>query len=97
MNTPGHDRHTAHAPREDGARPARSWQVRVGFWLLLGIAAFYLVTEHRSHTLGAMRWLPLLILLACPLLHVWMHRGHRHGPGARGGENPHDRHDGTRG
>jgi hypothetical protein len=51
-------------------------------WILLGfiaVAAFYLFTEHRVHLLGA---LPLLILLACPLLHLFMHRG-------RGGHNSH--------
>ncbi len=47
------------------------------FWLYLcvglGILSFYLWTEHRAHTLGA---LPYVLLLACPLLHVLMHRGH---------------------
>jgi len=36
------------------------------------IAAFFLVAEHRAHALGI---LPYLILLACPLLHIFMHRG----------------------
>ena len=45
-------------------------------WILvifLVIAAFYLFTEHRAHLFGA---LPFLLLLACPLLHLFMHRGH---------------------
>ena len=45
-------------------------------WVLLGflaIAGFYLITEHRAHTLGV---LPILLLLACPLLHLFMHGGH---------------------
>ncbi|KPH76153.1 hypothetical protein AE618_23515 [Bosea vaviloviae] len=42
----------------------------VGF---LAVAAFYLIAEHRAHLLG---WLPLLIFLACPLLHVFMHGRH---------------------
>lgn len=45
-------------------------------WMLIGffaIAAFYLFSEHRAHTLGA---LPFLLLLACPLMHIFMHRGH---------------------
>ena len=49
-------------------------------WGLLGfvaVAGFYLLTEHRAHTLG---FLPVLLLLACPLLHLFMHGGHgRHG------------------
>lgn len=39
----------------------------------LAIAGFYLITEHKAHFFG---FLPFLILLACPLLHVFMHRGH---------------------
>ncbi|MGQ0579554.1 MAG: DUF2933 domain-containing protein [Betaproteobacteria bacterium] len=45
-------------------------------WVLiafLGIAGFFLVAEHKAHVFGL---LPFLILLACPLLHVFMHRGH---------------------
>lgn len=38
------------------------------------IAAFFLVTEHTAHVLGA---LPYLLLAACPLMHFFMH----HGPG----------------
>lgn len=39
----------------------------------LAIAAFFLLTEHRAHLFGA---LPFLLLLACPLMHLFMHRGH---------------------
>ena len=45
-------------------------------WILvafLAIAAFFLFTEHRAHLLGA---LPFLLLLACPLMHLFMHGGH---------------------
>lgn len=45
-------------------------------WIFLGflaITAFFLLSEHRAHALG---WLPWLILLACPLMHIFMHRGH---------------------
>ena len=45
-------------------------------WAFLGfaaIAAFLLTTEHRAHLFGA---LPLLLLLACPLLHWFSHGGH---------------------
>jgi len=48
-----------------------------GVAVLLMIAAFFLWTEHRAHVLGV---LPYLIFLACPLIHLFMHRGHgRHG------------------
>jgi hypothetical protein len=58
-------------------------------WVLLAflaIAGFFLVTEHRAHLLG---FLPFLILLACPLLHVFMHGGHGdHGQGRDQGQGP---------
>lgn len=44
--------------------------VLVGF---LVIAGFYLVAEHRAHLMG---WLPWILLLACPLMHLFMHGGH---------------------
>jgi hypothetical protein len=36
------------------------------------VIAFVLLDEHWGHTLGA---LPYLLLLACPLLHLFSHRG----------------------
>lgn len=45
-------------------------------WVLLGflaIAGFFLLTEHRAHLLGI---LPFLLLLACPLMHLFHHGGH---------------------
>lgn len=36
----------------------------------LGILAFYLFSEHRAHLFGA---LPYLLILACPLMHIFMH------------------------
>lgn len=54
------------------------WSSPAGLVLLVAAAVggFYLVTEHRAHLFGA---LPYLFLLACPLMHVFMHRGHGHG------------------
>ncbi len=46
----------------------------------LAIAAFFLFTEHRAHLFGI---LPYLLLLACPLLHLFMHGRHGgHGEGS---------------
>ena len=45
-------------------------------WVLYGfltIGGFLLFTEHRAHALGL---LPYLLLLACPLMHLFMHHGH---------------------
>ena len=59
------------------------WRSRYGIgWLVLaGIAAWFLWTEHRAHLFGALPW---LVLLACQLMHVFMHRGH-HGHHGHGG------------
>ncbi|MBI5006058.1 MAG: DUF2933 domain-containing protein [Nitrosomonadales bacterium] len=61
-----HDEHTEYyrhaAPR------GYNW-VLIAF---LAIASFFLLTEHRAHLLGA---LPFLLLLACPLMHLFMHHG----------------------
>ena len=43
------------------------------FYGFLAIAGFLLFTEHRAHVLGL---LPYLFLLACPLMHLFMHHGH---------------------
>jgi hypothetical protein len=58
--------------------------VWVGFALFGAIAAFFLWQEHRAHLLGA---LPYLLLLSCPLIHLFLHRGHGHGsePASSGG------------
>ncbi|MEJ5989075.1 DUF2933 domain-containing protein [Ramlibacter sp. PS3R-8] len=49
-------------------------------YLVLGALATYLYfSDHRAHFLGA---LPFLLLLACPLMHLFMHRG-------RGGHDSH--------
>jgi len=42
-------------------------------WFLLGILLFFLLAEHRAHLFGALPW---LLLLACLLLHRFMHRSH---------------------
>ena len=52
------------------------------FLVFLAIAAFFLFEEHRAHLLGA---LPFLLLLACPLMHLFMHGGHGGHTGQPGG------------
>ena len=57
------------------------WRSRYALGLLVfgGVAGYFLLSEHRAHFLGAT---PFLLLLACPLMHVFMHRGHGdHGAG----------------
>ena len=49
-------------------------------WVFFGfslIAGYFLITEHRAHLYG---WLSSygiwLLLLACPLMHIFMHHDH---------------------
>ena len=58
-----------------GQRPITAFFVSPTGLLLLGLLAIigtYLWMEHRAH-LGLLLWLPLL---ACPLMHLFMHHGH---------------------
>lgn len=51
-------------------------------WGFIGIAAFFLISEHRAHLYG---FLPYALLLACPLMHLF---GHGHGHHHRGNDQP---------
>jgi hypothetical protein len=66
-----------HSGHQENAREGFSIRSRAG-WVLIGflvIAVALLFTEHRAYVLGLPIWLPLL---ACPLMHVFMHGGHGH-------------------
>ena len=66
------------------------WRIpaSLGLCLFLAIAAFFLWKEHRAHLLGAM---PYVLLLLCPVIHLFMHRGHggHAGLAAHGGPEGH--------
>ena len=51
------------------------WRSRYAVGLLVfgAVAAYFLLSEHRAHFIGA---LPYLLLLACPIMHLFMHHGH---------------------
>lgn len=78
-----------HHPPSAGTTPF--WRNKTGIVLimLLAIGLFYLAREHFSHIAG--NW-PYLILLMCPLMHVFGH-GHGHGGHGRHGESPVNRRD----
>jgi hypothetical protein len=59
------------------ARPS-FWKTPVGIvaTLVAVSASVYLWLVHRDHVLAL---LPLAFLAACPLMHMFMHRGHGHG------------------
>lgn len=48
-------------------------RVAWGWWIFAAIALFYLLSEHQAHLFGI---LPYLLLLACPLMHFFMHGRH---------------------
>jgi len=53
------------------------WKTKGGIVLIgfMAVAGFYLLTQHTAHVFGV---LPFLLILACPLMHLFMHHGHRH-------------------
>ncbi len=67
---------TTDAPVETGASRIRAfpWMTIICSGLFVAVAV--LVAVHRVHLSPA---LPYLIVLACPLMHFFMHR-HRHAP-----------------
>lgn len=69
--------------QHEDARHRRPSLNNVVLWAFLGIILFFLLTEHRAHLFGV---LPFLLVLACPLMHMFMHgrhRGHDHGRGEK--------------
>lgn len=42
---------------------------------LIGAVIYILLMDHRGHFF---QYLPVLILLLCPAMHLYMHRGHDH-------------------
>lgn len=67
------------------SEPKGFWGSRysIGLIALGAIAAYFLLSEHRAHFFAA---LPFLLLLACPLIHLFMHHGH----GGHGGRRQPD-------
>ncbi len=68
-----HDYARSPGPQE-GFLTSWAGMVLVAFLIIVG---YLLMTEHRAHALGALLW---LAILACPVMHLFMHGGHaRHG------------------
>ena len=76
-------------------------QSPTGFWRTSnGLAAiglilavlYFLLTEHRAHFIFALPW---LILLLCPVMHVFMHRQHGHEEAQGSDHRPHTDGEGT--
>jgi hypothetical protein len=62
-----HDPIEGHATQSSG-----NGRWKIVFAVFAVIAAFFLLTEHRAHVFG---FLPYLLILACPLMHLF-HGGH---------------------
>jgi hypothetical protein len=48
-------------------------------WVFIGfaaIAAYFLIAEHKAHLSEYLKYWPFLLVLACPLMHLFMHGGH---------------------
>lgn len=61
---------------DPGSAPTPLWWRSVGGVVMCGFllaAGFYLLTEHTAHLWGV---LPFLLLLSCPLMHLFHHHGH---------------------
>ena len=71
MSVQDHSGHQENAPGGLSVKSRAGW-VLIGFLVIAGALLF---TEHRAHVLGLLIWLPLL---ACPLMHIFMHGGHGH-------------------
>ena len=72
-------------PRSPGQPISWRLPLWLGFCIFLASAVFFLWEEHRAHILGV---LPYAVLLLCPLIHLFMHRGHN------GHDHSHEGHQG---
>lgn len=74
---------------ENHSEPGSFWRSRyaLGYLVIGAVAGYFLLTEHLAHVIGA---LPFLLLLACPLMHVFMHHGHEHHSHHQDADSPSD-------
>lgn len=61
----------------------------LGLCLFLAVAIFFLWQEHRAHLFGV---LPYALLLLCPFIHLFTHRGHSDNADAKDGGHDHGGH-----
>ncbi|MGE0849717.1 MAG: DUF2933 domain-containing protein [Hyphomicrobiaceae bacterium] len=69
---PAHD----HSHTQHGAEPESSFWTSRAFLVCAAFLVAVLIllwTEHLAHALG---YLPYFLILACPLMHIFMHGGH---------------------
>jgi hypothetical protein len=78
MSAHDHSHHDRSAQSDGSFWTSRAFLVCAAFLVIGGILLW---TEHLAHALGV---LPYLLILACPLMHMFMHGGH--------GSHAHNRH-----
>ena len=71
-----HEHQHNQQPGQVAAPPFWRSRYAIGLVVFGAIAMYFLLSEHRTHFISA---LPFLLLLACPLMHIFMHGGHGHG------------------
>ncbi len=54
--------------------------------VVLAVVGFLILTGHSAHLFGI---LPYLLILACPLMHIFMHGGHHDGGKSDDGKHNH--------
>ncbi|WP_457094644.1 DUF2933 domain-containing protein [Microvirga sp. P5_D2] len=76
-----------HTPTDIPVTSSKNWRTvlvgtPLGWVVTLALAALgvYLFANYTGHIITA---LPYLLLLACPLMHLFMHGGHGHHHGRR--------------
>lgn len=68
------------------AQSPKNFRFNFGLLVFTLVAGFFLVVEHKAHILGfyteheshILSAFPYLLLLLCPLMHLFMHGGHGH-------------------
>lgn len=75
-------------PRQTHDRPTSPWRrpLTLAGATAVVIAVFYLLREHWGHVLG---WWPYLLLMLCPLMHLF----HGHGGHSAGHDYSHNKND----
>jgi len=72
--------HEGHQPTPSRMSPAAI----IAFIGLAAVALYFLLTEHTAHFLSALPF--LLLLVACPLMMMFMHGGHGGDHSGHGGD-----------
>ena len=72
--------HEDRTEQQTWARDSTRRWIGIASYIALAVLAFLILRDHATHLLSAV---PYLLLLACPLMHIFMHGGHGHHHGHR--------------